>query len=250
MATVQSEYGTIRFGTDFTGDSIPVAGTVQVPIILSGGVKVIGEINNADDGIVIQGALNGIGRLTTTDEDTLGVALATGVCFDPALMGPLVIEARVSLPAQTARSVFFGFAGVLAETQTELVVGATTTITFTATDGDNLLGFLFDSQLTSKNWHMPYKGGSATASTVSTAVDSGVLPVNGEFDILKLELYPDGSARWYINGVLEQEVEGAASTTVNLGAVCGVFATTTTVATLDVDYFNGKANRHWDRDNA
>lgn len=252
MVAVQSEFGRFIGGPnglfiDFTSEEVPVAGTVQSPIILGGGFKLIGEGNNADDGLVLQNALNGVGRLTTTDEDTEGMAVATEPAFDPANNGTLVMEARVSLPAQTARSVFVGFNDDVGDVVTEQVTGATATITYVTSD---CVGFLFDSQLTSKNWHMVYKGGTTTAITASGSLDSGILPVNGEFDILRVEIDPNGTARWYINGKLEQTVAGAASTTVNLGVLCGVWATTTTVATLDVDYVACRANRHWDRDNA
>jgi len=39
----------------------------------------------------------------------------------------------------------------------------------------------------------------------------------------------------------------AATATTLMAAVCGVWATTTTVATLDVDYFLVTASRDWTR---
>src|SRR3990167_1075973 len=192
----QAGRGKLEFMIDFMGEEVPVAGTVQSPIILGGGFKLIGEGNNADDGIVLQDALNGVGRLTTTDEDTEGMSVAMETAFDVASMGPLIIEARVALPAQTARSVYVGWGGVAGDVLIQVVTGATTTITY-GTEGANVCGFLFDSQLTSKNWHMVHKGGTLAAGTDGTGIDSGVLPVNGEFDILRVEIDPNGDTRWY-----------------------------------------------------
>lgn len=250
MALVQSGHGKIKAFIDFTSEEVPVALTVQSPIVLGGGFRLVGEGNNADDGVVLQAALNGVGRLTTTDEDTEGMAVATAVCYDVAKMGPLVMEARVALPAQTARSVFVGFSGVAGAVQVEMVTGSTTTVTYASTQGDNVCGFFFDSQLTSKNWHIVHKGGTASAPTTTALCDSGVLPVNDEFDVLRVEIDPNANTRFYINGVLIRTTANTVSTTVNLAAIAGVWATTTTVATLDVDYVAAEANRYWDRTNA
>ena len=249
MATAMSGFGKVKAFIDLTSEEVPVAGTVQSPIILGGGFKLIGEGNNADDGLVLQDALNGIGRLTTTDEDTEGMSIATNICFDVAKMGTLVMEARVALPALTARSVYVGFGGVAGDVLIQVVTGATSTITY-GTEGANICGFLFDSQLTDTDWHMVHKGGTLAAATDGTTIDSGVAPVANEFDILRVEIDPNGDTRWFINGELLQSKALAASTTVNLAAICGVFATTTTVADLDVDYVAAEGNRHWGRTNA
>lgn len=252
MAHVQSAFGKLGpYLIDFFSEEDPVASTIQSPKILAPGWKLIGESNNADDGIVLSDTfLNGVGRLTTTDEDTEGVAIAANLGMTAANNGTLVLEARVSLPAQTARSVFIGFGGVAGDVLTEVVTGATATLTYVATTGDNVVGFVFDSQLTSKNWHLVNKGGTASSPTTTTTADSGVLPVNGEFDVLRLLVHPDGTAEWYINGVLERRTVAALSPTTIVAPIVGVFATTTTVATMDVDYAAWEANRWWDRDSA
>ena len=69
--------------------------------------------------------------------------------------------------------------------------------------------------------------------------------VAGEWQILKLEIAPNGDTRWYIDGDLKKTVEGAASTSVNLGLCVGVEAKGAAIETLDVDYILVKANRDW-----
>ncbi len=253
MPLLQSGKGKIICFSDFTGDEVPVANTVQNPTTLSGGLRLIGEGNNADDGLVTLSALNGVGRLTTTNEDTEGQAAATAICFDPGKNGPLVLEARVSMQVQTARNVFIGFGGVAGGVLTHVVTGGTATITYVSTTGDNVAGFVFDSQLDSKNWHIVYKGGTASEPTTTTLCDSGTLPVNGEFDLLRVTILPNGTAEFLVNGDfpdLSKRVTGAVSTTVNVAGICGVWATASTIADLDVDFFEVSGNRYWDRTNA
>lgn len=249
---VQSGYGKLGpYMIDMFSEEIPVAGTVQSPLVLCPGWKLIGEGNNADDGLVFVDSFdNGVGRLTTTDEDTEGQAIASHYIGPPARVGTITYEARVSLQAQTARNVFIGIGGVLGDVQTEIVTGSTATVTYVTTPGANIAGFMFDSQLTSKNWHIVYKGGTATAPTTTTLCDSSVLPVNGEFDILRINVFNNGTVEFWINGVLIRTVANAVSTTVAVGVVAGVWATTTTVADLDVDYAVWSANRNWKRNSA
>ena len=136
----------------------------------------------------------------------------------------------------------FGFCDVNADDVAEPVTSTGTTLTLVASD---LCGFLFDSQLTAKNWHMPYNGGTTTGATDGTTVDSGVLLVAADWDILRIEIAPNGTAFWYINGVLKQTVATAVSTSVLQACFVGCFGTATTVTDVDVDYLYVSANRDW-----
>jgi hypothetical protein len=82
---------------------------------------------------------------------------------------------------------------------------------------------------------------------VSTSNDLAVDAVAGEFDILKIEVGPSGTARFFVNGALKKTVKGAVSTTVDLAVVCMVEAKTAAIETVDVDYIEIKANRDWTR---
>ncbi len=249
----QSGPGRINLFTDLCGNEIPVANAeaATTPGHSQGPFSVLGQLTSTDAGLVLLAKASGYGRLTSSAAaDNDGCALATEVCFSPVLNGPLILEARVELQALTARDVFIGFAGTIADDVLEPVTSTGTTIT----KAYPCLGFLFDSQLTADAtaatavWHMPYLL-AADTSQVSTTVASDQVAVAGESDILRLEVERDGSARWYINGVLEQSVAaGLAATTTPLhGALCGVWSTTTTVADLDVDYLSLDANRDWTR---
>jgi hypothetical protein len=245
----QSQYGQIKIFEDFIGIQSPVALTTVAPRNL-GQFQLVGQGIEVDDsgavGLDADG-LNGVVQLTTTNEDVHAAGAASAVAFDVGKMGTLIYEARVRMAAQANDEVFVGFSDV----QTDLAIiegaichGDTVTLTLTASD---ICGFLFAGDLTSKNWHAVFNGGTTTGVTDATANDLGTtaLPVNGEFDILRLEITNSGTARWFVNGALLKTVTGAVSTSVDLGALTIVESKTTAVQTLDVDYIALEANRDW-----
>lgn len=246
MATIQSGYGAIRLFNHFTGPEIPVANAVAYGTSAGGcnyyigDFSVKGDLAETDTGVVSLSKAGGFVRLSGNDEDGKGAALCTEIVFSPALNGPLAIEARVEMQALTTRSVFLGFCGTAADDIAEPTTSTGTTLTLTAA---NQAGFILDSQLTAAaKWHMPYKGGSSTGPTLSTTVESDVTAVAAECDVLRLEIDTNGNARWYINGVLKQSVEGAVSSTALFAGILGCWGTTTTAADLDVDYLAVEGN--------
>ncbi len=251
MAVAQAGPGRIRLFDDFCGPEIPVANAVAYGTTAGGcnyylgDFRVTGDLGETDTGVVGLAKASGYVRISGNDENGKGVAIGTEAVFSPVLNGTLVAETRVEFAALTTRSFFFGFNNLNADDVAEPVTSATTTITVVSTTG---AGFILDSQLTAGTvWHMPFYGGSATNSTVSTAVSSGVVAVAAESDILRIEIDPNGTARWYINGVLKQTQAGAVSTTTLLAAFVGMFGTTTTAADVDCDYLLVMANRDWTR---
>ena len=251
--TGMSGNGRIRLFNDFLGPEIPIGNAVAYGTTAGGchsfigDFKLTGSIHDTDSGIVSVGKANGYARLlssATADGD--GLALGTEVSLSPALNGVLVLETRVEMAALTARNVFIGFATANADEAKEPVTAATTTITKVVP----CVGFLFDSQLTTSgtNWFMPYILASDTTQT-STDVVSSQTAVAAESDVLRIEVDKDGGARWYINGKLEQTVgAGLAATPATLqAALVGVWSTTTTVGSLDIDFIEVTANRDWTR---
>jgi hypothetical protein len=243
----QSEFGKILLFDDFCGPEIPVATAIAYGAA-SGGMhsigpfRVTGDLVEVDTGIVGLSKAGGWIRIGGNNEDGKGAAVGTEVVFSPSLNGPLVLEARVELRIITTTSVFIGFVGVNADDVAEPVTSTGTTMTLVAAA---LAGFIFDSQLTALEWHMPYNGGTATAPTASNDVDSDVLPVAAESVVLRVEIDPNGTVRWYIDGVLKQTVVNAVSTTTLLAGLVGAWGTTTTATDIDCDYLAIKANRDW-----
>ena len=247
MATIQSEIGKVYLLEDFA-KSLPLA-TTDAAAVPFGDFMAVGQgIAETDSGIVSLAAdgLAGIGQLTTTDEDVHAMGVQTGMMFDVGKMAPIVAECRVRFAAITTGEFFFGLSDVctdLAIIEGAIFHGNTVTITNSASDG---CGFLLSSELTdSDEWHYVYNGGSTTAQTVSTSAELDVDVVAGDFQILRLEIDPNGTVRWYIDGVLKETVEGAVSTTTDMCLSCLVESKTVAVKTADVDYVFVSANRDW-----
>lgn len=247
----QGGKGKIVLFNDFCGPEIPVANAVAYGTTAGGcnyylgDFRVTGDLAETDTGVVGLSKSSGYVRISGNNEDGKGVAIGTEAVFSPTLNGTLTLETRLERQVLTAGVVFAGFGALNADDVAEPITSVTVTHTYVDTV---VAGWLLDSQLTaSTTWHMPYKGGTATAPTASTSTTSGVVAVAAESDVLRIEISPSGTARWWINGDLKQTVEGAVSTTTLLAGYVGCWGTTTTAADADVDYLEITANRDWTR---
>ena len=250
MVSGQSGSGIIRLFHDFGGTEIPLAGTATINSTAGGhfnvgDFKVTGSLHDTDSGMVALSKSGGYARFqasATADAD--GIAIGTDVVFSPILNGPLVLETRVEMVALTTKNIFIGFCTANADEVAEPITSVTTTITKVVPS----VGFHMDSTLDSSAlWHMPYLLASDTTQT-STDVVSTQTVVAAESDILRIEIDPNGAARWYINGTLEQSVGAglAATPATLLAGIAGVWAKSTAAA-IDLDYLLVTASRDWTR---
>lgn len=246
----QSGVGRIEIFEDFLGEQDPVAVNQDGKRSI-GSFRVVGAgSEDASSGVTINEgdpSLGGVGRLTSSETQNSDVcALVTSKCFDAALMGTLIMEVRVQFPNLATKAAFIGFCDTndVNETIPASISGATITLT-----ADHQVGFCFDNDANStENWYYTYKGGSVTGITVAATNDSGVTIVAQEWDILRVEVDPNGTARWYINGVLKKTLNGALSTSANVCAFAGVETeSSSSTETMDLDYFLVRANRDWTR---
>ena len=263
MTTAQAEVGDIIIDVEFGGPEIPIASDVVITSGVHTGykigpLKVTGSLHDTDSGITSTAISNGAARLTssaTADGD--GIAIGTEVIFDPALNGTLSLETRVQRASDAAGNIFIGFAGLNADEVAPTLTS--TTETHTLTDG-NIAGFHIDTSLTASTaWHCVFNGGAVTGPVDSTVTVTGtsndrninrrpvVDLVAGEWDLLRIDISIDGTVEWWINEVLMQRQADAVSTSTDLAALVGIWSTTTTVATMDVDYITIKAKRNWAR---
>ena len=240
----QGEVGRIRLFNDFfgVGDTLALtADTADLGDFYAGGEG----FEDNDAGIAGKDALSGVVTITSGNTDADTTFIGTHIGFDVALMGTLVLETRVQLPDLDTKEIFFGLTSILSvdEQLEDIVINASaTTITIPA----DCVGFYLSSELTDdEDWHGIHSGGTATASTTTTAVDLNDDAVAGEWQILRLEVDTNGTCRWYIDGDLKQTVKGACSTTTNLAVCLAAAANTTELAIMDVDYLLVKANRDW-----
>ena len=247
---VQSGDSRLVINEDFLGGTeVAVASTTAPPINWPPFLTFVGQgIADTDSGAVMldSDGMNGVVQLTTTNEDVHCAGFQTPVMFDVALNGTIVMEVRCRQAALNTGEVFIGFSDVatdLAIIEGAICHGDTTTLTLTASD---IIGFLMASDLTdNSDWHGVYNGGTTTGETTSTSVDFDAGATAGEYQVLRLELFPNGTVEWWVDGVLEQTVTGAVSTSVDLCMNVLVESKTTAVKTLDVDYIRVWANRDW-----
>ena len=240
----QSGPGKIRLFNDFfgVGDTLALtADTADLGDFYAGGEG----FEDADAGIAGKDALSGVVTITSANTDADTTFIGTHIGFDVGLMGPITLETRVQLPDLDTKEIFFGLTSILSvdEQLEDIVINASgTSITMPA----DLAGFYLSDELTDdEDWHGIYSGGTASASTTTTGVDLDDDAVAGEWQVLRLEVAPNGTCRWYIDGVLKQTVTGAVSTTTDYAVVLAAGANTTQLNIFDVDYILVEANRDW-----
>ena len=245
----QASKGRIEIFEDFIGGEDIIANTAATRTFGTAGLRVIGQgIEVADSGIVLleSDGLNGVGRLTTTNEDAHSIGLTTATMFDVGKMGTIVLEARVQFENLDTKEFYFGLTDVNADAtilEGGTMVGNGTTMTLTASD---LCGFYLSAELTDdEDFHAVFNGGTTTGETVSTSLDLDDDAVAGEWDVLRLEVGNNGTARWFVNGVLKKTQAGAVSTSTDLAAILMVAAYGNAIETADVDYIHITANRDW-----
>lgn len=247
----QAGPGKIRLFNDFCGPEFPVENAVAYATSPThaylGDFCIKGEVGDTAAGVVALAVPSGAVRIGGNDLENKGIALGTELCFSVPLNGPLICEARVQCRAVTTRNLFVGFCGTAVDDMAPPSQSTGTTHTLTATDQ---VGFHIDTSLTATaTWHAIYNGGTTTGATDSTVTTTGVVAVAGEWDVLRVEVYPDGTVEYWLNGNMEFRVANAATITSTdmLGAFAGCWGTTTTTNDMDVDYLLVNANRDWTR---
>ena len=245
----QSGYGKISIFEDFLAGEDIVAATAASRSFGGSGLRVIGQgIAENASGITVgeSDGLNGVGILTTTNEDAHSCGLTTGKVFDVGKMAPINIECRGQFPDLDTKAFYFGLTDVNGDTailEGENLVAASGTLTLSASD---LCGFLIDAEATDdEDWIMVYNGGTTSGETTIANIDADNDAVAGEWDVLRLEVSINGTARWYVNGVLKQTVEGAVSTSTDLAVLAMIEARSAAIEYAWIDYIAIEANRDW-----
>ena len=187
----------------------------------------------------ITAAKNGVVRLTCGNDATTTVAvngsqLATELNWD-ASAGRLFGEFRIKVSAITNIVFFAGFTDSKALEMPLTQNG--TTLTSIAADA---VGFLFDTNSTNDNLHAV--GEKATAN--ATHENLGSAPVADTWIRLGVEVFADGTAKFYIDGVKTgNTMTSAVTVATDLAATVAVFSEETTSHTLDVDYIRLEQSR-------
>jgi len=206
-----------------------------------------------DSGMLALNVLSGAVRLTATNETDHLAAVGTYNTIKISLMAPVILEARVQFDALTTRRAFFGLTDAEGgDEKKDLVIEenicASTGVAFTPVASD-YVGFLMSSEMTAPDnidWHYMFRGGTEAQTTVSTTYDLNTPITAGDWQILRLEVDPNGTTRWLVDNILLKEVVGACAVDVALGVVLGAEVVSgTTALGMDVDYLLVEANRDW-----
>ena len=184
-------------------------------------------------------AKNGVVRLTCGNDATTtmavnGCQLASELNWD-ASAGRLFGEFRIKVSAITNIVFFVGFTDskALEMPLTQSVV----TLTNIAADA---VGFLFDTNSTNDTLHAVGVAGGTKATHENLAI----APVADTWIRLGVEVFSDGTAKFYINGTKTGNTMASAVTVAtDLAATVAVFSETTTSHTLDVDYVRLEQSR-------
>lgn len=242
----QAGKGEIRLFCDFF-DEDPVADTAELRRL--GPFSVGGQGSaEVDAGVpTIASFLSGAGRITTTNEDNHTTLVGTQAAIQPDLMGPVVLEVRVQFENLDTKDAFIGFSDIAPETlsiETDVISNnGTSTLTYQASD---LVGFYLSSELSDdEDWHTVANGGTSSMGTDATALDVDDDAVAGEWQILRLEIDPNGTCRWYIDEQLVKTQANAVDPSVAMGMCVGVEAKGAAIETMDVDYIELCAYRDW-----
>ena len=245
----QSGKGRIEIFEDFFGEEDRLTGTHTIYKRNVGPFRVYGA-GSDDSGAGVpldEGTcpLSGTAVVTasTTGSDITG--LTTTKMFNVALMGTLIMEARVQFAGLDEKSFFMGFSNENDENETAVLTTSGTTISPVASD---YIGFHWDhsmSGVSEDDWHAVSRGGTTAHTTDSATVDLDETITTGLWDILRVEIDNNGTARWYVNGKLKKTLAGAASTSTNLAAQLYVESHNTTEGIVYVDYILVRANRDW-----
>ncbi len=242
----QGSIGKIKLWNDFFNGTSVTSTDENEPI---GDFRFFGQgsAEIADSAALsIQGATSGAVRVTTTDEAVHTAAVGTNQALQPSTMGTLVAECRIQMNNLDTKTVFFGFSDDAADTALNPVDGDTVTMTLNDSD---LCGFVLDHSLTSdEEWFFVHNGGaSAGVTTPLTTLTSGIDAVAGEWDVLRVEIDTNGTARWYINEVLSKTLVGAVAPTVVFAAYAMVNAHGAAIEEMDLDYMLVRTARDWSR---
>lgn len=189
----------------------------------------------------------GIIAATTDTSDNDNIAFYIGPF--KAADGGCVMEARFKSADVSTNATFCGFSELLDATTPVCPIeasGATPTLTLSSSGAT--AGMLMDADCSTQNWNAVAGDDSVSASGSPTA--GGQNPGDDAWDVCRVEVDPDGTARCYLgknDGGLEEvkSFSEALTTSVVLYAVLLCENRSGAANTLEVDYMYAKGWRDW-----
>lgn len=248
MAVYQSEFGNVEYFADFLGIDPDATWAVGGGDI--GGVSYTSFNEGSFENTVDE--TGGVLAITTDTGDDDNIALYYGAPVQPSSTGGAVMEARVKSDSATLGAWFIGFTETLSKTTPVMPAEfATATMTYNGTGG--MVGLQWDSDGTTDDWRAVCgDGGAATAGSgngtrASSIVGEGYALAADRWDIVRVELDQNATARVYLNGKLIKTFTGGLTAS-DLFLPVVMYENRSAAARLvEVDYFYYRTARDWDQ---
>lgn len=185
----------------------------------------------------------GIVAVTTDTADNDNFAMYAGP-FKPA-DGGCVMEARFKVADITTDAIYCGFSETLdATTPVMPAEFATATMTYNGTG--SIIGIQFDADGTTADWRAVFGDGGAVKSNAdANGTRAYEAAVNDEWDVVRVEIGTDGTARVMLNGRVIKEITDACTVTDLQYAVLMVENRSAAASVMEVDYFYAEGGRDW-----
>ena len=244
--------GLLGWYSDFRdGAGKAVADTATTATLIGSGLRVHGDgIEATDSGLTVaMTATDGkgaVGSLIATAADAKLACLSVGVGTTPVFQadqnGTYVVDTLITnSSAITLRAVFCGFCGSAADAIAPLMTYSGTTLSFAATQADDIAGLTFSSELTATDrWFAPHDKANTNASieTTATGVDTGVtVAAAGTYQRLRVECDANGTVRMFIDKALEATFTAALDVDEEMHPMLYVESTSTATKTILVRHF-------------
>lgn len=185
-------YGRIRGFSDFKALDSTTMGTTSLPL---------------DDAFHYVSVNEGAFALTTDEEGgILSATTDTGDNDNVAIFGPPLkpsnggcfCEFRFKIDDVDDIAIFAGFSETLDAT-TPVCPAEVVTATLTVNGSGAVIGMLHDADATTdESWLAVAGDAGAAASEASAGTTSSQVAVNNEYDVVRVEIDPDGSGRCYL----------------------------------------------------
>ena len=208
-------FGRVKYFDDFLGVAIDVTNDWN-------GV-------GSNDTIAVSAQNNGAVRLTTHTDDNDHSSIRSMLVVNPS-HGGCLMEARVTKVTDSeGRGFFIGFTDD-ATTDEEPITLTGTTFTTTAA---NAVGFVFDTDATTDVIYGQGVKTNTDSDTLTTAVG---IAAAGTWQTFRVEIWKDGNAVFYIDGVEVGRIANAVTANTDLCANVTIKNSDAAAASMDVDY--------------
>lgn len=190
----------------------------------------------------------GVLQVTTDTADNDNCFLCIGP-FKPS-DGGVSMEARLKMADITTGALYVGFTETLDATSPVMPAEfATATMTYNGSGG--MAGLQFDSDGTTDDWRAVFgDAGKVATNADANGTRAYQAAVNDTFDVIRVEIDPDGSGRVYLataSGGLKLIKECASAVTASdlQWAVVGIENRSAAASVLEVDYFGAWGHIDW-----